>query len=50
MQKRLLKMVFKFKIHNSKFYFKRSKIIKIKNTKMFLDFLDPIDRELILHN
>ena len=23
---------------------------KIKNTKMFLDFLDPIDRELILHN
>ena len=30
--------------------FKRNRgIFKIRGIKMFLDFLDPIDREIILH-
>jgi len=33
-----------------KFLKKNRGYFKIKNIKMFLDFLDPIDRELILHN
>ena len=33
-----------------KFLKKNRGYFKIKNTIMFLDFLDPIDRELILHN
>ena len=45
----LKKLIPSLGIRLLKFLKKNRRYFKIKNTRMFLDFLDPIDRELILH-
>tara|TARA_B100001059_G_C17702917_1_gene511117 strand:- start:58 stop:831 length:774 start_codon:yes stop_codon:yes gene_type:complete len=45
----LKRLIFSLSIRILKFLKKNRGYFKIKNTQMFLDFLDPIDREIIIY-